>query len=714
MNRTAAALLLIVLALAAGAYWIAAGTGVRESEDALLAGEQKTLTPGEAPPADLARLPARQEDPDPGRADPTSPAEERAQPESTERRRAVPGEKLHALRFRLEDDRGEPIQNARLSFGNREGEAEVREIVRCRGDYRLTELAAGEYVVRVEAYDHDADAEPATHVVPGNGEPILLTFARRGSIDGRVVDEVGQGLRELRIVLAAEKDTSDTTDTTESAEEGAFAFASVPAGPVTLRVSNGFVSAEAELVLEPGEALEGYELRLEGGGTVQGVVLDAGGQPVPGVDVLVTEGAEIPGKSKTDEAGAFRIGPIPPGTYQVATVLKEDAGSSVFDQLISETVTVARGEVIDLVLQPKQAAPIRVVGTVTLAGEPLDDCTVYAFREDESLLEAVRMGRTDEEGAYELTLGGGPGPYLFLFEPKQNKSNRPTAPQRFDIPDANEVRIDLAVPAGAIAGTVFGTDGEPRGGVKIVAVPSDGYMDIQLPDANRGIVATSKGGFRIPFLVPGDYVLRAHAIDGSPASWEPLDGVRVSVDEVTSGVELHASAGGTVRGVVAGPGGPVPGATVYVRGADKRLLFLSGAVTDASGEFEIAGVGEGDVSVSARADGLASAESEAKRVDAGRETSFRVRLRPGSLLTVVANESCAIHVLDAKGRDVTAVMTAARAKGNFQDPLSTTTKTVGPLPAGEYEAVATTRAGKRTARRVKVNGKRDATVELEL
>ena len=96
-----------------------------------------------------------------------------------------------------------------------------------------------------------------------------------------------------------------------------------------------------------------------GGGTIQGTVTDPGGAVVPGAAVVVTNVAtSVETTKQTNDAGIYRISPLPPGEYKVVvsftgfqTVIQEkvivDALTTVTVNLslqvgkVSETVTVA-------------------------------------------------------------------------------------------------------------------------------------------------------------------------------------------------------------------------------------------------------------------------------------------------------------------------------------------------------------------------------------
>ena len=55
-----------------------------------------------------------------------------------------------------------------------------------------------------------------------------------------------------------------------------------------------------------------------GGGTIQGTVTDPGGAVVPGATVVATNVAtSVETTKQTNDAGIYRISPVPPGEYKV-------------------------------------------------------------------------------------------------------------------------------------------------------------------------------------------------------------------------------------------------------------------------------------------------------------------------------------------------------------------------------------------------------------
>ena len=177
---------------------------------------------------------------------------------------------------------------------------------------------------------------------------------------------------------------------------------------------------------------------------------------------------------------------------------------------------------------------------------------------------------------------------------------------------------DRARTAGVRGRVVDGRTGAPLGGVEVVAVkdqPSlapifdrfrglfqDGmFVDTRAPRRELGrTVSGPDGTFELLGLPPGRVFL-----DGRSDAWfvRTPAAARVALGEVVEDLELRASPGGRLRGIVLGAdGAPTPGASVSVRpGLNAFLGQITGrqyrwldTVTDDQGRFDIPGVPEGD------------------------------------------------------------------------------------------------------------------------
>ncbi len=211
--------------------------------------------------------------------------------------------------------------------------------------------------------------------------------------------------------------------------------------------------------------------------------------------------------------------------------------------------------------------------------------------------------------------------------------------------------------------------GLPLGGVEVIAVKDEPsfeplvarfrglfrqgmFVETRAPRRELGrTVSNADGTFEIRGLDPGLVFL-----DGRSDGWfvrTPAT-ARVATGEVKEGIELRASPGGRVRGVVLGAdGGPVAGAAVSLRPGlnaffgqltERQYRWLE-TTTDSQGRFDLPGVPAGaGYTVSASAAQFALEEAHGIEVRVGQVTDVTVRGHVGAAVAGV--------VIDGDGRPV--------------------------------------------------------------
>ena len=164
----------------------------------------------------------------------------------------------------------------------------------------------------------------------------------RASISGTVILDgtSKRPARRARVTLTSVERTSPGRTTT-SDDRGAFSFEGVPAGrfelqafkPGYLRASYGASRpnrAGTPIVVSEGQTVADLTMTMARGGVITGVVRDARGRPLPGVNVRVLKLGYHPvtgertlasqstaSMSMTDDRGEYRAFSLPPGGYLV-------------------------------------------------------------------------------------------------------------------------------------------------------------------------------------------------------------------------------------------------------------------------------------------------------------------------------------------------------------------------------------------------------------
>jgi protocatechuate 3,4-dioxygenase beta subunit len=168
---------------------------------------------------------------------------------------------------------------------------------------------------------------------------------------------------------------------------------------------------------------------------------------------------------------------------------------------------------------------------------------------------------------------------------------------------ADGIVVSLPAHVGVLRGTVTGPDGTPLAGARVAAF-RDG--DTWVPSA----VGTTgpDGAYVIEALVPDRYQvlavppeasgLRGHwspgTVSRAGARWVFVDG---GVD--TDAIDVAVPQPEAISGVVSGPGGPVPGATVWAYRSGDTWLGSVSTTTGADGTYTLSGLDPGRYAVRA-------------------------------------------------------------------------------------------------------------------
>ena len=369
--------------------------------------------------------------------------------------------------------------------------------------------------------------------------------------------------------------------------------------------------------------LTAADIDVPAGGTLAGVVTSAaGGTPLAGLDLDIFDefGTSMDVTARTDPAGAYEIGAVPPGLY----TLRVDPTSA---QGWARTYHPAAGS-------PAAAIPIAaqaggptigidfaldaggsLSGTIRAAadGAPLAGIDLDVFDANRRITRFTAT--SDAAGSFQIAAMKA-GVYFVRADPSalQGFARQYYAEAidiRFATPiavaggaDSSGVEFAL-VPGGSISGTLWSPQMQPAAGV-----------DLDLYDALSGArlreSATSgpDGGYRFDSLHPGAYKLRADAtlaqgwallyFDAKPSE-ATADPVNVEGAVTTSPIDFHLSPGGSISGLVssASDGTPLLGIRLDVLRAATLLPLDQGAVTAPDGSYTLIGLDPGDYLVTA-------------------------------------------------------------------------------------------------------------------
>jgi hypothetical protein len=630
--------------------------------------------------------------------------------------------------------RAEADERRFLSFADDDGRFEVEGLD--DGAWELTVAAPG-YAPRV---GHEVQ-------LPGNPE-VWISLDRGLGLEGRVLDPDGRPVSGATVRLESpwietliEVDVrADLTD-----ELGRFTLVDLPPGEVALLAEHPrfATSTVATFDLSSGAPPAPVELRLRRGGIVRGQAFDREGRPYAGAQVVLQSVATMrPALATADPDGRFLFEPVDPDHYQVlalggpgpALLEEEGDGSSSGDwmaALVFESVQLAEGQEVELVLGAPASDPVEVRGRVTAAGRPAARVRVSVIGEGQGL-GGLKLVEADDDGRFQVVLPA-PGRYQVWVQTgvgPASGSSQNTIEFRRQVPDVEQFELDLELPSGGVRGRVTDERGAPLAGAPILAQRSDGVV-YGSPYGGALCATTSDqdGRFELDLLEAGSYLVSAGGAPfglplggGRTLGRQVRDDVVVRAGTWQEGVDFELRPACTLRGTVRdGNGAPVVDAVLFVRDAAGRPLERFGTVrSDALGRFEYGGLAAGSYTLSARAGDLASGDSAAVELRCAGDETVDLTVAPGTLLIVKIevddqfDVEARVQVLDGEGRDVgglqglTELMQATAARFTSDEYR------IGPLPPGEYRVVATATDGRQEQRSVRLSGQSERRLRLRI
>ncbi|MEM7308993.1 MAG: carboxypeptidase regulatory-like domain-containing protein [Planctomycetota bacterium] len=647
------------------------------------------------------------------------------------------------LRGTAVDEAGEPVTAFELMLLDADERPVLwRAFEDEAGRFSLAVLEAGRYRVEAAAAGFAPADTPVVSVPDDLDAPLTLVLKRSASVAGVVLTpsgdpaagaEVrrapGESFDVLRLGALRVPEVRTFADA-----EGRFELAELAPGGIRLVArAEGYAPSEAlALALPAGGALEDVVLALRRGATLTGEVLDEAGAPAPGrpVQMMQTGVAELR-ELLTDELGRFRAEHLTPGTWQVVTVrgdeLEPDPAEAV-GRMLLEVVELADGESAHVVLGAPPAAPVLVRGRVTVEDEGVEARMTWVPDGSPRGIVGFKMATSDDEGRFEVQLDE-PGPYLVTVE--RSEPAMSLFREHVAVPAVATHELDLAIPAGRIAGRVTFAGGERARNASVHAERSDGAdTGLLLAMDSAPTLCDAGGGYEL-VLQPGVYDVIASGGgwmglvgEGSGDATVAVRGVEVRAGERREGVDLVVPAAGELRvSVLDATGAPAPQATVWFRDAAGHVVQrLSPDVTDDAGELPPKALAAGAYTAFARGASGCARESAPVEVRAGETAELSLRLEPGGTLRVsVAAEGGAepisaprITVRDDAGRLVSGLASIRIIERIYGEGYQSTDLTVGPLPPGTYAVRATGGDGRAAEAEVDVDVGGNAEVELAL
>ncbi len=452
----------------------------------------------------------------------------------------------------------------------------------------------------------------------GQGRLPAVALGEAVRVDGHVVDGRGEPIAGIVVEAMPHPNLEEPEPwRAVSDDSGAFAFETLPAGPVSLKAAaSGYATSVVEALAPQSDLL----VTLEG-------LVDLKGRVAGAPEALARARIRIEGsgiwpvrEEAVDPDGHFVLPGIPDGIYALEAVVEAVAqGEPEFASIPLENVTPELS--ITLALVPAFRVPVEVRAP---DGTPVPGARVTLSNASIGLLP--RLALADDEG--HVAMGPVvPGPYVLRAHADGFLPSPPVA-VTIEGPDGPLQVLTLAEP-GRLAGRVVDHDGYPVANARVdlmaehlftagegqtrarfaqAALQSAGSLGVTtgpvpkvpVDDDTRADMGTSKltdedGRFAFEMLVPGHYRLEAH--HRGYAQSDELR-VRLGAAGTRGGLRLVLRNGHRLTGRVRdGNDRPVRGASVVV--GNGRSVS-----TDRRGVFD-AGIHRGRRRLVVRAAGLA-------------------------------------------------------------------------------------------------------------
>jgi hypothetical protein len=419
---------------------------------------------------------------------------------------------------------------------------------------------------------------------------------------------------------------------------GRFELRDLPAGTFDLLVrAPGFapLTVPSLAVPEGKGATDLGTVALGPGAALQGLVVDAQGNPIAGAEVRAKAAQQEPllilrtrdagpADAVTAADGSFLLADRSPGESLTLAVTHPSYGPGSLPG-----VAVPAAAPVRIVLQPAgQVAGRAVDGD----GKPVAGAAVLLSEEEPASLGGqaamfgsgrLHRGTTDDEGGFSFD-GVSPGAFRLSARAPRYQEAELT---NLELKAGQDLtRLEIVLRAGAtVEGRVLSPDGPAPDAEVTVVQSSTGDFG---PYSSLRATTDGDGQYRIDGIPPGKHTLEARA-----------EGYRRAVRDVdvaprTPAVDFDLERGLEASGRAVDDGGaPVPGAQVTLV-AGREFMNAQRTLTEADGGFRITGLQEGSYTLRASKDGYASDPKGVPVTLAGASaTGLEVRLSGGGAVT---------------------------------------------------------------------------------
>lgn len=472
----------------------------------------------------------------------------------------------------------------------------------------------------ISARREDQVAGPVSHALTNRSDPLVLRLRTGSEIRVRVTSHGGP-VAGAEVVLDRGLRRTTLTDA-----DGLARFVGVPGPAITLQVQAAGFSPVRRSIQVPEAAARPvvFEVALETGARLSGLVLDAARQPVEGARVAVDDVNDISSGDGfrsdgviTDDAGHYVFEALAAGRYNIRATHPDhapgQAGPVQLDgvkPVEGQIVILASAGVLRGLVRNAHAEP--VAGAAVSFAPPASSPKRFSGRAGGA---TYGHAWTDEQGAFELREV--PRERIALAAHTADAISDEVEVDLTSRPLVDGLALELR-PAGHISGTVVDADGQGVGeaSLTVIADPIDGTMERSfIRRRMRSCTTDADGRFSLNGLVEGTYILHASLSAGRVEWGRPDRAVKAHTGD--EGVRIVLEADGGLRGRLGFADGSRPPLFEVVLGYGSPVTFES-----PDGTFEFGTVAPGEVNVTLRGPGFPPRTLNKVKIEPGRITDL--------------------------------------------------------------------------------------------
>lgn len=530
------------------------------------------------------------------------------------------------------DATGAPISGANV-FARRANGAGTEYLgsTDTSGNYAISGMESGIYHFSFSANSYQmvwyggtvnqVSSTPVVVAAPDTTTGINCQLGLGGSVNGTITDAALNPLPNVEVSLNGPTNPNFPSMSTSTDASGNYTFKGVHNGTYYVQAAYSAWYGGATIntalpitIASPADAISGISIALDTGlGSISGTVTDINNVPISNASLSLYDSTGKPvgyfpgGNTTSDTNGYFSFGNLKSGNYYIwcfSMGMPETWYGGALTQQTAAAIAVTSPNTVSGV-NIKMGVGSRVSGTVTdAAGFPVSGINVDLC--DSSGNAIVGGGTTtDSKGSYQFS-GFPVGTYYVQFYPPVSYGPPVwyggATSQKFAAPvvitGPNPITgIDVQIGIGArISGSVRGSLNTPISEAMVTIFDQAG---IRLFSAE----SDSTGAYQFTGIPAGMYFI-LFAKNGMQSSWygnamtqQAAIPIVVNSTSVVSGIDGLLPLGGRISGTVTDTSNaPIPSVLVTLFQNDGT--DISSTSTDSSGNYSLAGIGDGKFYIS--------------------------------------------------------------------------------------------------------------------